>query len=321
MSEKLLRIKRISLKIGMMKNKINLYWYRHNIGHGNFGDELNPYIINKISDRKIIHVDIEFVRDDKILALKILLKNYITGNINFTMLLKYLYFNFIKKPHLLLAIGSVLQFCKSSKTTVWGSGMLSSNSTLPDANYLAVRGYKTINRISELGFKAPDIVGDPALILPLLYKSKNEKKYKIGIIPHYIHYNKYTVQFQDDIIIINLLDKIEDIIDQINQCELTISTSLHGIIVSHAYGVKSIWAIDKEKKLSGDNIKFSDYFSSVNIKEYTPIDIDEVILNNAKDTLYQIDYKFKEILLPKKEVISKVQKNLLEVFPYKNKSN
>ncbi|WP_271393613.1 polysaccharide pyruvyl transferase family protein [Aequorivita sinensis] len=300
-----------------MKNKINLYWYRHNEGHGNFGDELNPYIINRICNVEINYVNLEYLRSDKFLALKILVYSLIRGKIKLNSFINYIYMNFSSKSELFLAIGSILQFCKTDKVTVWGSGMIASDSVLPNAKYLAVRGYKTVNRILELGFKPPKYVGDPALLLPLIYISKKSKKYRVGIIPHHIHYDAYVGQFQENILVINLLDKIEHIIDQINQCELTISTSLHGIIVSHAYGVKSIWARENNKKLAGDDIKFPDYFTSVDLNEYSPIDIEKYTAMDSENIYFEIDSEYKNVLLPNKQKLEQIQNNLLEVFPYK----
>ena len=53
-----------------MSKKINLYWYQHKQGNGNFGDELNPYIINKISEQKINYINLDYLRDDKLLTMK-----------------------------------------------------------------------------------------------------------------------------------------------------------------------------------------------------------------------------------------------------------
>ena len=36
-----------------MSKKIKLYWYQHREGHGNFGDELNPYIIERLTGSEI----------------------------------------------------------------------------------------------------------------------------------------------------------------------------------------------------------------------------------------------------------------------------
>lgn len=298
-------------------NKINLYWFQHKAGHGNFGDELNPYIIGKLSSAEINHLDAEYINDNKILIFKILFVHLFTKKISLSFFIKYCYLNFIKKPHLFVAIGSVLQFCKTNNVTVWGSGMLSSNSILPNARYIAVRGFETVDRIKELGFEAPEIVGDPAILLPLLYRSNVNKTFKLGIIPHYLHYEYYNDCFGKDTTVINLLDKIEDVIDQINQCELIVSTSLHGIITAHAYGVKSIWAVSNKKKLSGDDIKFADYFSSVNINNYSPLDIEKLIGLDATKIINQISESYDNVLIPDENILAKIQKDLLDVYPYK----
>ena len=59
------------------------------------------------------------------------------------------------------------------------------------------------------------------------------------------------------------------IIDEINSCQVIISSSLHGIITCHAYNIPCLWYKFSEK-IVGDGIKFADYFSSVNIKPYNP---------------------------------------------------
>jgi len=134
-------------------------------------------------------------------------------------------------------------------------------------------------------------LGDPGLLLPLIYTPRIRKEFRLGIIPHYIHYELFkSSNIYNDILIIKLADSnIERIIDQINSCDYTISTSLHGLIVSHAYGIKSIWYKVKNRELQGDDIKFYDYFSSVKIPEYRPNFIDfeldfdlEQILENVK---------------------------------------
>jgi hypothetical protein len=45
------------------------------------------------------------------------------------------------------------------------------------------------------------------------------------------------------------------------------------VVVSHAYNVPSLWYSISGKKLGGDDVKFLDYFSSVNIENYTPIEM------------------------------------------------
>lgn len=302
-----------------MKKKINLYWYKHKEGHGNFGDELNPYIIGKITKSKINYIDLSLLYDNKILALKVLTKAFLDRRLNLSNLIRYCIFNFISKPKVFLAIGSVLQFCHIDNVQVWGSGMLSRQSKLPNGKYLAVRGYKTIERLKELNLEVPKVVGDPALLLPLLYKSDEIKRFKISVIPHYIHFDEYKRKIGDKFHIINLTDKIENVIDQIVQSEITISTSLHGIIVSHAYGVNSLRAEDILKKLSGDDVKFEDYYSSVKISNYQPLD-SKVLFDRSETELIEIiNDEYSSALLPDLNIIKEIQDNLLDVFPYKPK--
>lgn len=67
-----------------------------------------------------------------------------------------------------------------------------------------------------------------------------------------------------------------DVIEDIVSCEYILSTSLHGIIVAHTYGVKALWI--KKGNIQTDGIKFDDYFSSVQIDRYSPIENFDVVL-------------------------------------------
>lgn len=60
-----------------MKEKINLYWYKHNEGHGNFGDELNPYIIEKLTNLKVNHFDVNLFNLNKLLFIKTLTYSFL----------------------------------------------------------------------------------------------------------------------------------------------------------------------------------------------------------------------------------------------------
>ena len=66
-------------------------------------------------------------------------------------------------------------------------------------------------------------------------------------------------------------DNVEAIIEAINQCKATISSSLHGIIISHA--VQYPMPLVRIPGYIGgeNNIKFSDYFLSVGIQPYDGI--------------------------------------------------
>lgn len=301
-----------------MKTKIDLFWYRHKAGHGNFGDALNPYIIEKLTDKKVRFSDIYLYGLSPVIFIKTLTHQLLNGNVSLSDYIRYISGYFIKKPKILVAIGSVLQRVKSENIIVWGSGIIMWDVTkFANAQFLAVRGKKTVEKIKEFGYRAPDVIGDPALLLPLVCEIKVEKKYKIGLIPHFMHHSEIEENLNNpDILLINILDPIEKIINEINSCDFTFSTSLHGIIVSHAYQIPSLWVTNYSHCLDGDDIKYWDYFSAVDIENYKPVDL-KTILNSDTESLLKIFESFKpKDCLPSFEIIQTVQKNLLKVFPF-----
>lgn len=297
-----------------MKKIINLYWYVHPEGHGNFGDEASPYIIEKLSGKQVKHFNIKLLSKNRVLILKILLKNLYLKTITINEFFNYFSFRFFGVGKVILSIGSILTYKEDSRFHIWGSGIMNKSTNFGNANFVAVRGYRTISKLKELDYKAPNVVGDPALLLPIIYKPKSEKRFKLGIIPHYVHYEELKKLGNDEIKIINLFDKVEDVIDDINSCKHTVSTSLHGIIVSHAYRIPSIWiAFQSENKLRGDDIKFDDYFSSVEINAYEPykINLDSF---NLEDTLQY--FKYNDQFLTKEGILQKIQNDLIKVAPF-----
>lgn len=58
-------------------------------------------------------------------------------------------------------------------------------------------------------------------------------------------------------------------IKDIFSCEKTFSSSLHGLIVSHAYNIPCVW-VEFLDKVIGNGFKFKDYLKSVNLDEYKP---------------------------------------------------
>ncbi len=297
---------------------IKLFWYKHDIKPGNFGDELNPYIVEKISTNGVEYVNLLHLNTNKWLQFKVLLKAISNQEISLQQAIKYFYYNNIQTPKVLLAIGSVLQYNKYSNSIIWGTGIIDKKFSFANSDFRAVRGRYTQARLRELGYKSPNAIGDPALLLPLIYTPKQSKKYRIGIIPHYIHYEAYRKRFaaESDVLVINVLQEVETVLDEITNCEYTLSTSLHGIIVSHAYGVPSLWIDFKltHKKLFGDNIKFFDYFSSLEIREYETLLLEPESLFNTN-----IDYileQYKDVLLPDPKVLKVVQQNLLNSAPF-----
>jgi pyruvyltransferase len=70
-----------------------------------------------------------------------------------------------------------------------------------------------------------------------------------------------------DVKIIDVTQPIQIVIKEILECEMTMSSSLHGIIVSHAYNVKCMW-IKLTNKIGGGFFKYRDYYGSLKIDNY-----------------------------------------------------
>lgn len=162
----------------------------------------------------------------------------------------------------IICVGSIISHAADS-TLVLGSGLIKrKQKTNPNAAYKFVRGPLTRNRVIELGGQCPKIYGDAASLLPLFW-SESSKEHDIGIVPHTYNYKeakeKYP-QYQ----IIDLTEDPEVVTYEITKCKRIISSSLHGIIVAHAYDIPAAW-VKFSTNLVGDDVKFYDYYASIGI--------------------------------------------------------
>jgi Polysaccharide pyruvyl transferase. len=187
----------------------------------------------------------------------------------------------IKKSDVYSVIGSILDIPSDKNLVIWGSGFRSKDSKFKNKpkKICAVRGPRTRELILKQGIECPEVYGDPAILYPYLYKSKVKKKYKLGVIPHYVDQNNPLLNiFKDDdtILIIDILSGTKKVVDDICSCEKIASSSLHGIIAADAYGIPSIW-IEFSNKIDGNGFKFYDYFDSVGRTGESPLRITEDI--------------------------------------------
>lgn len=130
-----------------MNKRINLvYWNKPN-----FGDQLSPYIINKLSG-----LPIQYKRGPVSVrrSIKEILKYLICNN---RKALKDMLFSW---EHNIIGIGSVINL-GNHKSHIWGSGFMIA---------CAVRGEYTNNKIISMGYSGCCVFGDPALLLPLVYE-------------------------------------------------------------------------------------------------------------------------------------------------------
>lgn len=267
---------------------IRLFWWSEvKLMHKqqeNYGDVMGKYLVEKISNQSVTWV---FPKHFSI-------------------------YNFFQPIY--VTIGSVLAHVNKN-CIVWGSGIISKDYPVQKANFLAVRGPQTRNYLMSLGYQVPEVYGDPALLLPNYYHPKIKKKYKYGIVPHYNDYKQVVEYYknQNDFLVINLMtDNVEQVTDLFLQCEKIISSSLHGIIVSHTYQIPAIW-VQFSDKLFGDGIKFQDYFESVEIPSYIPKITKGFINVEQIENLFQTHQS-----LPENGIIEKLKNDLMQVCPFKN---
>lgn len=215
-------------------------------GSYNFGDALSPILIETLSGKRVVQ------------AYKIV--------------------NIYGKP-IYSVIGSILDNSNCSNHWIWGSGFISETGKLHrrPKRVLAVRGPLSRKKLLEYGVECPEVYGDPALLCPLLYEPNVIKKYRLGIIPHYIDKDNSALnKFKDlkEVTIIDIKSNLKDVIDHVNECEAIASSSLHGLIIADAYGVPSVW-LKLSDKIIGGEFKFIDYFSSVHKSKMHPLIVDD----------------------------------------------
>lgn len=271
---------------------IKAFWYSkpHLAGENliNFGDELSHILLSKISGQKI-----KWINPKK----QLIYERYLTKHV--------------------LAIGSILHF-GAKNSLVWGSGLIEKKSKASNCTYYAVRGEHTRKELLNRGFSVPPVFGDPALLTPKYFTFPNTlNKYKVGIIPHYVEFdqiNNFFKQqnFSSEFKMIDLRNPINQVLQEINECEFIISSSLHGVIVPQAYNIPTL-RISFTNKIVGDGIKYADYFASVGISNYEPKFLNASIFEE-KTILFLLKNNENNLLI--NNDLIRIQDELLKVKPF-----
>lgn len=265
-----------------------LYWWqmKRKDGRENYGDLLSKFLAGKISGKKVYTVKHPSKR-----LFKHVFKHY-------------------------LSIGSIITSANKN-SVVWGSGIIKANENVRKATFLAVRGPKTRERLLQLGYDVPEVYGDPAILLPRFLSPIVEKKYNLGVIPHYVDYPqvKEALKNNPNVKVIDFLThNIEKTTEEILECRQIISSSLHGLIVSQSYGIPALW-VRFSNKLSGDNIKFYDYFESVGINYQEEYALTAEVVSEEK--LASLFAATPNTLLPEPQMLALRQEQLLKSCPFK----
>lgn len=190
--------------------------------------------------------------------------------------------------------GSLMKMLKKGDM-VWGTGSIGNKKLKQkhDVTFHAVRGPLTRKMLIKSGYKKsdiPEIYGDPAVLTGIIFPKQKKLKYRIGIIPHYVDYEKSTTVFSGtDVHFINIINSVDSFLEEINSCEIIMSSSLHGIIISESYGINCI-PLKLGNKIVGDSFKFDDYYASTG-RNSKRIEITENVTDRYLEKLIN-RYKF-----------------------------
>lgn len=268
----------MSLKILYRKltNKpLGVYWWRYEYPDKlNFGDELTPILIERLFNIKTAW----------------------------------------KEPNNCEVIGAgsiievVDELSNGHKLSVWGSGFIKPGGKYSGSNmtFHAVRGMETLSRIQGENVA----LGDPGLLTSLAFEEidVSVKKYRVGVIPHYIDSDSPTLndlRNDSSVVVIDALWPVQKVVETIASCELVLSSSLHGLIISDSFGIPNYW-VPLSDNLTGGDYKFKDYYS---VFDETPQPLGKSVLSNipVDDLISQYT---------KKTNLKSIQKDLLDSFPF-----
>lgn len=214
----------------------------------------------------------------------------------------------------LAVVGSILDHkTLTNDTIIWGCGW----HNYKDAdfcritnknNFKAVRGKLTAE---HLGLDLKKVaLGDPGLLASRFYTPKSKKSKKCCLICHKVDYEKLSALFGKQIDVISMAtNDITGIFEIINKYEFVLSTSLHGIIFAHSFGIPAAH-VELNNVGSRNNFKFKDYYSTLDIG-YSKYKID------PDKGIEQFDKLIaqKETFLPSREIVIRIQNNLLKAKP------
>lgn len=164
-----------------------------------------------------------------------------------------------------ISSGSILHWIPEDYSGfIIGSGMMKNYPRrFPNAKILSVRGELTKHL---LGLPESTLAADPGILANRLLCSRKEKKTVLGIVPHFsekndTRINSFARLHKKEVRIIDVKRHPKKVINEIDQCEFILSSSLHGLIVADSLDIRSQF-ITLLNGRSDKLFKFSDYFSS-----------------------------------------------------------
>jgi len=79
-------------------------------------------------------------------------------------------------------------------------------------------------------------------------------------------------RYGDDVLVIDVMRNPLAVFEDIDKCDLILSSSLHGIVVADSLNIRNAW-IHLSDRIVGKGFKFYDYFSAIGVRQ-NPLYID-----------------------------------------------
>jgi len=167
-----------------------------------------------------------------------------------------------------LSTGSILEHVKTPYSgLVWGSGFIDDEIPLPmfeSANVQAVRGKLTLKKLGASGSTV--VLGDPGLLCSQFVSLPKVKKWKVGVVPHFVDAESEVIEnlknkHGGQLCVVDVMRAPELVWNDLANCEVILSSSLHGLVCSDSLEIPTCW-ITLSDNVVGAGYKFRDYYSA-----------------------------------------------------------
>src|SRR5271166_27624 len=242
------------------KSAVKAYWW---VGVPNFGDALAPLLLKKFAGLRVEWATISHSS--------------------------------------VASIGSILEHIPP----LWdgyivGSGKLHEDSRLQlmqmgvtSPKILSLRG-----PLSAKGIQGDFSLGDPGILADELVGAQ-EKQWDLGILPHFSD-GELIPRFEKLMpagVTIKHIDPQQEpleVIRQIGACRRMVTSSLHGMIISDAFGIPRRVEVAKTMAKDGGDFKFRDYSASIQTR-WEPGKMVEASRFRVEDLKFQVYDAFREL--------------------------
>ncbi len=171
-----------------------------------------------------------------------------------------------------------------------------------------LRGPLSLEAFKHAGYDVNNIkfLYAPGLLISYLLSEQDLSisPTQVSFIPHYRERNLFRKKLKKGIKMIDIDNHPVTVAKQIKASKLVYSSSLHGIIFSHALGIPCIYI---KPQTDESEFKFIDYYESVNIAYKKPLSsISDADFRRDSDTPAAVNVTLQDFNFPDLEVLRKL---------------